>query len=38
MTKEKNDFIKKRLVECYKSHYSKVFKVHEELIAIVLKT
>ena len=38
MTKGKNDFIKKRLVECYKTHYSKVIKVYEELIAIVLKT
>ena len=38
MTKIKNDFIKKRLVECYKSYYSKVIKVHEELIAKVLKT
>ena len=38
MTKGKNDFIKNRLIECYKSHYSKVIKVHEELIAKVLKT
>ena len=38
MTKGKNDFIKKRFIECYKSHYSKVIKVHEELIAKVLKT
>ena len=33
MTKANNDFIKKRLIECYKNHYCNMVYVHEELIA-----
>jgi hypothetical protein len=31
--KFKNDFIKRKYIECYKNHYYKMVDVHKELIA-----